>query len=232
MKVMKAILGLALMVGLVSCSSTYRTSHVALDYDREVDFARLKTFGWMSRTEGSNLVHNTFLEKRIRNAVDQVLTSEGYQKETTGNPDFLIAYRTGVEDKSDITSYGYGYWPGYYTSDRYGYGPRHYTPYGYGYWRRQHTSYGYGYGGRHYRSYGYGYGPRHYGHGTYGLHQYKEGTVTLDFIDAESNKLLWRGWYVGAIADGEIGEEKIYTAVKHILEEFPPDEGSASQTIY
>jgi len=229
MKVMKAILGLALMVGLVSCSS----SHVASNYDREVDFARLKTFGWMSRTEGStSLVHNTLLEKRIRNAVDQVLTSEGYQKETTGNPDFLIAYRTGVEDKSDITSYGYGYWPGYYTSDRYGYGPRHYRPYGYGYWRRQHTSYGYGYGGRHYRSYGYGYGPRHYGHGTYGLHQYKEGTVTLDFIDAESNKLLWRGWYVGAIADGEIGEEKIYTAVKHILEEFPPDEGSASQTIY
>ncbi len=217
MKVMKAILGLALMVGLVSCSS----SHVASDYDREVDFARLKTFGWMSRTEGStSLVHNTLLEKRIRNAVDQVLTSEGYQKETTGNPDFLIAYRTGVEDKSDITSYGYGYWPGYYTSDRYGYGPRHYTPYGYGYWRRQHTSYG------------YGYGPRHYGHGTYALHQYKEGTVTLDFIDAESNKLLWRGWYVGAVADGEISEEKIYTAVKHILEEFPPDEGSASQTIY
>ncbi len=190
MKVMNAILGLALIVGLVGCSSTYRTSHVASDYDREVDFARLKTFGWMSPTAGSNLVYTTLLEKRIRNAVDQVLTSEGYQKETTGNPDFLIAYRTGVEDKSDITSYGYGHGFGHH---------------------------------------GFGHG---YGHGPYALHQYKEGTVTLDFIDAESNQLLWRGWYVGAVADGEISEEKIYTAVKHILEEFPPDEGSASQTIY
>ncbi len=191
MKVMKAILGLALMAGLVSCSS----SHVASDYDREVDFARLKTFGWMSPTAGSNLVYTTLLEKRIRSAVDQVLTSEGYQKETTGNPDFLIAYRTGVEDKSDITSYGYGH----------------------------------GFGHHGFGHHGFGHG---YGHGNYALHQYKEGTVTLDFIDAESNQLLWRGWYVGAVADGEISEEKIYTAVKHILEEFPPDEGSASQTIY
>ena len=85
MKVMKAILGLALMVGLVSCSSTYRT---------------------------------------------------------------------GVEDKPAITSYEYGYGPGYYTSYRYGYGPRHYRPYGYGYAQRHYRPYGYGYGRRHYRSHG------------------------------------------------------------------------------
>ncbi len=181
MKVMKAISGIALIVGFVGCSS----SHVASDYDREVDFASLKTFGWMSRTEESAaLVRNTLLEKRIRNAVDQVLTSEGYQQETIGNPDFLIAYHTGVADKIDITSYGYGYWP------------------------------------------------RYYGHGSFDLLQYKEGTVVLDIIEPESNQLVWRGWYVGAIADREISEEKIYTAVKHILEEFPPDEESTTQTSY
>jgi len=208
MKAMKAILGFALMVGLVSCSSSDLASNydrVASDYDREVDFTSLKTFGWMSR---SNLAYTPLLEKRIRNAVDQALTSEGYQKETTGNPDFLIAYRTDVEDKSDVTSYGYGYCPGYHTSDIYGFGQRHY------------------------RSYGYGYRPRYYGHGTYALHQYKEGTVTLDFIDAESNHLVWRGWYVGAVADREISEEQISTVVKHILEQFPPEVESPSLTIY
>jgi hypothetical protein len=180
MKIMKAILGIALIVGLVGCYS----SHVASDYDREVDFASLKTFGWMSRTEESTSpVSNTLLEKRIRNAVGQMLTSEGYQQETIGNPDFLIAYHTGVAEKIDITSYGYGYWP------------------------------------------------RYYGPGSFDLLQYKEGTVVLDIVEPEANQLVWRGWYVGAIDDREISEEKIYAAVKHILEEFPPDEESATHSI-
>ena len=79
-------------------------------------------------------------------------------------------------------------------------------------------------------SYGYSYWPRYYGRfgGYYGpgrvdVRQYKEGTLILDFVDPESNQLVWRGWYVGAVKDREIGEKKIRKAVSHILEEFPPE---------
>ena len=34
------------------------------------------------------------------------------------------------------------------------------------------------------------------------------------------------------VTGGGIIDPMVVTAVKHILEEFPPDEGSASQTIY
>ncbi len=66
------------------------------------------------------------------------------------------------------------------------------------------------------------------------VRQYKEDTLSLgfldlesnelililDFIDPESKQLVWQGWYVGAIEDREITEADIKKAVRHVLEEF------------
>ena len=41
--------------------------------------------------------------------------------------------------------------------------------------------------------------------------------MILDFVDAESKELFWRGWATGAVGDGENAE-----AVETLLEEFPP----------
>ncbi len=47
--------------------------------------------------------------------------------------------------------------------------------------------------------------------------------MILDFVDPESNELLWRGWYVSEIRDGQVSEKKINKAVKRILNKIPPE---------
>jgi len=54
---------------------------------------------------------------------------------------------------------------------------------------------------------------------------YDAGTLLLDFVDARTNKLVWRGWAEGGL-DGVIDnqdwmEEKIDQAVARILERLP-----------
>ncbi len=64
MKNTKLVLGLVLVTGLISCSGRL----VRSDYDREINFARLKTFDWKSESEysdSSSLAKNSLFEKRF-----------------------------------------------------------------------------------------------------------------------------------------------------------------------
>ena len=84
---------------------------------------------------------------------------------------------------------------------------------------------GYGYGG-----YGHGYGHHRYGYRSRyygGSRLYAEVTLVLDFVDPESNNVIWRGLYKDEIDESGIlimTEDKITKAVKKILKEFPPDQ--------
>jgi len=55
---------------------------------------------------------------------------------------------------------------------------------------------------------------------------YKEGTLVLDFVDAKTSELLWRGSASRIVSQGEPDlentHEKITMAVKRMLESFPP----------
>lgn len=54
---------------------------------------------------------------------------------------------------------------------------------------------------------------------------YDAGTLTLDFVDTRTNKLVWRGWaersMEGVIDNQEWMEERIDEAVRRILERLP-----------
>jgi len=54
---------------------------------------------------------------------------------------------------------------------------------------------------------------------------YKEGTLVLDFVDAKTSELLWRGSASRTVSQGELDLEdtrvKITMAVKRMLESFP-----------
>jgi hypothetical protein len=69
--------------------------------------------------------------------------------------------------------------------------------------------------------YRYGYrGPREAD-----VHHYKEETLVLDFVDAESKQLIWRGWGSDAFrpAGGPEEQQKnIDRIVDSILDKFPP----------
>jgi hypothetical protein len=85
----------------------------------------------------------------------------------------------------------------------------------------QVTDWGYSYGsyGR-YRRYG---GYR--GSGGVSTYQYEEGILILDFVDAKSKKLIWRGTAKAKVQNvntPEKSEKIINAAVKKILEKYPP----------
>jgi len=159
---------LLLASGLVSCSPVVIKS----DFDPDANFAQYKTFDLMphrSRPGG-----NPLNEKRIESAVERQLIAKGYQKQTAGAPDFLVAYHTNVKDKIDVDTYGYRY-------GRYG--------------RRV---------------------------GTYTtVREYQQGTLVVDFVDANSKELFWRGWAKGEVNDS-VAKEKIDETIEKILEKYPP----------
>lgn len=95
--------------GLTGCSTM--TSHA--DWDTTANFAALKTYSWapgqQPLTGDPRIDHNVLLDERVRQAVDDVLGSRGYQKNET-NPDFWISYQAAIESKISATtmpSYGY-----------------------------------------------------------------------------------------------------------------------------
>lgn len=56
-------------------------------------------------------------------------------------------------------------------------------------------------------------------------YQYEEGTLVLDFVDAKTKKLLWRGSGKARVGDAKTPEKRqklINEAVEKILKKFPP----------
>ena len=80
-------------------------------------------------------------------------------------------------------------------------------------------------------SWGYSYGPfpgywgGYWGPGDISTYQYEEGTLILDFVDAGSKKLIWRGTAKANIENVDSPEKSkklIDEAVQKILQKYPP----------
>lgn len=57
------------------------------------------------------------------------------------------------------------------------------------------------------------------------VHEYTEGSLVLDVIDAKTRQLIWRGWAMAEVDFTRSAEErqrKIDEAVHKILDQFPP----------
>ena len=78
-------------------------------------------------------------------------------------------------------------------------------------------------------NYGYGYGARWGGYGGgVDVTQYTQGTLILDFIDAKTKELIWRGVASGALAqnpDPAEAQQKINDIIGSMLAEYPPAPG-------
>lgn len=92
---------------------------------------------------------------------------------------------------------------------------------GWGQQRVEVTNYGYGYGGAY--MYGYGpYGPTAAVVPTAQVNQYTDGTLLLDFVDAKSKQLFWRGTATDTLAAPEQARGVVEGAVQQMLERYPP----------
>ena len=71
--------------------------------------------------------------------------------------------------------------------------------------------------------YGWGWSPWYWGAGYNTVSSTTEGTLYIDFIDAQQNELVWQGMGTGALTmDMEDKIERINEIVQKILERYPP----------
>jgi hypothetical protein len=107
-----ARIGAIALAGLMIGCSSMSFNH---DWDRDAGFQNYSTYAWMSQPTATTSTsaqrartQNTLLEKRIHNSVDQVLREKGLTM-TSDNPDLLLVYHTGLQDKVNVTDWGYRY---------------------------------------------------------------------------------------------------------------------------
>ncbi len=194
MKHLLLALALALGGGLSAC-----TPRVNVEQRANVNYSKYRTFDFARtdiKTSGDQnpLLRSPIAQDRIKQAIGDELTLHGL-RQVSSNPDLLITTHTYV-DKAERTVYntygGAGY--GYPYSVSYGGG---YLPINYGSW----------------------YTPSYYQ--VPRTEQYTEGTLIIDFIDAHTNNLIWRGSMADPVDDpARLGKE-FSASAKDILDKFP-----------
>ena len=73
---------------------------VSQDYEKEYNFAGLKTFAWLPNEDnGYGVKDNELVDKRIRTAIENNLTAKSYRQVDSATPDFFVSYHFSVEQK-------------------------------------------------------------------------------------------------------------------------------------
>lgn len=99
----KAIWIVLLIATLSGCS----TMQISSDYDASTNFVGLKTYNWIpepKKASGDPRIDDPFIERRIRNAVDNQLAAQGYEKLAAGTPDFLVGYHVALDKKLAVST--------------------------------------------------------------------------------------------------------------------------------
>lgn len=190
---------LALVLGLLvsACSS------VNVEQRKGTDFSKYRTFAWAEtqvKTEGNNnnpLLNSPLAESTIKEAIESELVKRGIRPVET-SPDFYLTTHLYIEEAERTVANP----PGPSRFVNYPYLVRYrgaLLPVNYGFW----------------------YTPMNTGYRT---ETYKEGTLILDFIDAKTNNLVWRGSIADAVNNpARLGPE-FAKAAREILDKFPVQE--------
>lgn len=93
------------------CATGGLAQTVKADFDRDYDFSKLTSFAFMEQPRKPNdvLIANPLVEDRIRKDLESELIANGYRKDSSGHPDFLIAYHATANVKNrfrDNSLYG------------------------------------------------------------------------------------------------------------------------------
>ena len=98
------LLGSGLFMGCMTMRLPY-------DYNREIDFARYKTFNWhsaKSRESTQPVVKNTILDNRFKHVLKEEFLIKGYTFDAK-QPDILVAYHVPIREKEKVISPFYGF---------------------------------------------------------------------------------------------------------------------------
>lgn len=185
------------------------TMAIYTDADESVNFNKFKTYAWSPQKHihqyKNRKFDNDIVENRIQTNVMAELNRRGLQLDTA-NPDLILDFDIMTEKKvkQDLE-------PVYIGSPYYFRGFNNYRGY-----RYRNNFYDYG-GWNNYYGYNYGY--------TMGYRSvnipYKEGTVIIDMVDADANKLVWKGYAVGELTDPDTFSKELPIDIQEMFEEFP-----------
>lgn len=103
----KLTIGMRVVVGLCLflTASTAFALKVSVDYDKEIDFARYKTYAFVEGTP----TPETLTNQRIERAIEAQLAAKGLTKVET-NADLTVVYHCSVTDKTQLNTTNLGGW--------------------------------------------------------------------------------------------------------------------------
>jgi len=84
-----------------------------IQWDKEYDFSKVKTFKWQSPSSPSLAESNPIMHKFIESAIETELQKAGLT-ETTGDPDVYVTYHGSVDTEVQLRSTSFGYGVGSY----------------------------------------------------------------------------------------------------------------------
>ena len=196
MKTTLSTLLFTLVILLAGC-----TAPVAVQQKPGTDFSQYRTYDWAktdvkSADSGNPIYQSTLNDQQIQQAISSELAKRGIRQATgSTEPDFYLTYHLYIEEAERTVANPPA--PGYAFPYAMSYRGR-LLPINYGYW----------------------YTTPYYNTGTR-TETYQEGTMILDFVDARTNNLVWRGSVADAVNNpARIGSEFSRVA-KDILDEFP-----------
>nr|WP_314072958.1 DUF4136 domain-containing protein [uncultured Roseococcus sp.] len=114
---LRRLFSLMLLATLAACATG---PEVRVDYDRNADFARYRTFGWVTPLGTDRSGYTTLTTDRLKAAVEREMAARGYAYSPTA-PDLLVNFHgrlqiSGGAPYAPFPYYGYrqyGAWPGY-----------------------------------------------------------------------------------------------------------------------
>jgi hypothetical protein len=190
-----ALLLLAL-VWLGACSS------VTVQEKANVDYSQYRTYAWADtevKTDNSQslALRSQLQDGVLRPAIDAEMATRGFTLATTGKPDLYLTYHLYVEQAERAVSNP----PNPAVPVSYPYLVRYgnaIIPVNYTYWYRAPSG--------------------------YRTETYQEGTLVMDFIDARSNNMIWRGIVSDAVNNPARAGERFTESARDILDKFPVKE--------
>ncbi|MBK8609455.1 MAG: DUF4136 domain-containing protein [Chitinophagaceae bacterium] len=171
-------------------SITACTAPVNIEKDDAVNFEKYKSYMWVDTRYNQNdnsTRPSSYGDITVRNAANAELRKAGW-REVTDNPDILVSYDVLVSNSTMRRS------DPVYTQS---YSRTYYNPR----LRRWGTIY---------------YPSQFVGYNNYDV-PVKEGTITLTFTDAKTDKVVLQGWTTDAVDYERITTEEITAGVKNIF---------------
>jgi hypothetical protein len=99
----------AMAAGLLLSATVALAQSINYDYDRSMDFTRVRTYAWVRGT----VLQDDLNHRRIVEAIDNGLRSKGLNKvEADARPDVLVAYHASIDTDLQIEGFSTG-WGGY-----------------------------------------------------------------------------------------------------------------------